>query len=80
MRYPVSGETPNMQLKVNKTTGVVSLSGRLVGSSVSGTAALMFDDDGAFVVFYLPVSEKSCVLGIGKCYTKRVYHSFTFHF
>ena len=83
MRHPEYGESANMQLKVNKTTGAVLLSGRLSGSSVSGTAPLMFDDYGAFVVFYLPVLEKWCAMtpnGMGKFYTERVYHSFIFHF
>ncbi len=83
MRYPEYSESSNLQLKVNKTTGVVLLAGKLSSSSVSATAPLMFDDDGAFVVFYVPVNEKWCAMtpnGIGKCYTKRVYYPFTFHF
>ncbi len=83
MRYPEYSESSNLQLKVNKTTGVVLLAGKLSSSSVSATAPLMFDDDGAFVVFYAPVNEKWCAMtpnGIGKCYTKRVYYPFTFHF
>ena len=83
MRYPKSGESPNIKLRVNKTTGSVMLSGKFHGLTISGAAPLMFDGKGAFVVFYLQVPEKWCAMtpnGIGKCYTERVYYPFTFHF
>ena len=83
LHYPEYGEAANVQLKVNKSTGAVSFSGKFFGTSVSGSAPLMFDADGPFVVFYLPVSEKWCAMtpnGIGKCITKRVYHYFSFRF
>ena len=84
LRYPESGESSDIQLKVNKTTGEVSLAGKFYGSSsFSGKAPLMFDEEGAFVVFYMPVSVKMCTSCCGSeyhCSTERVYYPFTFRF